>query len=170
MVAEDGLQTGGAIWANSMMCQLSCFCLSALGGSLESVVERTCPVHLSRLRFCKKTQLSRKNPFSQVWVSGFAQELFITNKVISLDNDITKVCDQLLEDCKVDYFDLSPSMKTGKGQRRIGQVGLENQMEVSINGGTPKSSILMGFSLTIHFGAPPFMDPPRCAQVATVAY
>lgn len=34
------------------------------------------------------------------------EELFITNKVISLDSDIAQVCDQLLKDCKVDYFDL----------------------------------------------------------------
>lgn len=34
------------------------------------------------------------------------EELFITNKVISLDSDIAQVCDQLLKDCRVDYFDL----------------------------------------------------------------
>ena len=41
------------------------------------------------------------------------QELFITNKVISLDSDIAQVCDQLLKDCKVDYFDLPIGMQAG---------------------------------------------------------
>ena len=33
-------------------------------------------------------------------------------------------------------------------------------MDVSENSGTPKSSILIGFSIifTIHFGAPPFLE------------
>ena len=36
-----------------------------------------------------------------------------------------------------------------------------HHMEVSINGGTPKSSILMGFSLINQpFWGSPFMEPP----------
>ena len=35
-------------------------------------------------------------------------------------------------------------------------------MDVSENSGTPKSSILIGFSIifTIHFGVPLFLEPP----------
>ena len=36
-------------------------------------------------------------------------------------------------------------------------------MDVSENSGTPKSSILIGFSIifTIHFGVPPFLETPK---------
>ena len=49
------------------------------------------------------------------------------------------------------------SWAPGKQQTHL---RLRLQMGVSWNGGTPKSSILMGFSLTktIHFGVPPFME------------
>ena len=36
------------------------------------------------------------------------QEMFITNKAITLDGDISKICDQLLLDSKLEYFDLFP--------------------------------------------------------------
>ena len=36
------------------------------------------------------------------------QEMFITNKAITLDGDISKICDQLLKDSKLEYFDLFP--------------------------------------------------------------
>ena len=37
-------------------------------------------------------------------------------------------------------------------------------MDVSENGGTPKSSILIGISIifTIHFGVPLFLETPIC--------
>eukprot|EP00434_Breviolum_minutum_P017403 symbB.v1.2.015364.t5/scaffold1145.1/size135521/1 len=34
------------------------------------------------------------------------EEMFITNKAITLDGDISKICDQLLKDSKLEYFDL----------------------------------------------------------------
>ena len=42
------------------------------------------------------------------------------------------------------------------------QIGYMIYMSVSENGGTPKSSILIGFSIifTIHFGVPLFLETP----------
>ena len=39
-------------------------------------------------------------------------------------------------------------------------------MDVSENSGTPKSSILIGFSMifTIHFGVPRFLETPKSFQ------
>ena len=58
-------------------------------------------------------------------------------------------------------------MVTNKNKRFKNQ-GFLNDMKgseylgVSENGGTPKSSILIGFSIifTIHFGVPPFLETP----------
>ena len=41
-----------------------------------------------------------------------------------------------------------------------------NSMDGSENSGTPKSSILIGFSIifTIHFGVPLFLETPLCSS------
>ena len=41
------------------------------------------------------------------------------------------------------------------------------QMGVSKNRGTPKSSVLIGFSIifTIHFGIPLFLETPKCIEL-----
>ena len=57
-----------------------------------------------------------------------------------------------------DYFgELVPCLQTVKFPNFSG-----TYMRVSINGGTPKSSTLIGFSLINHpaIGVPPFMETP----------
>ena len=58
-----------------------------------------------------------------------------------------------------DYFgELVPCLQTVKFPNFSG-----TYMRVSINGGTPKSSTLIGFSLINHpaIGVPPFMETPK---------
>ena len=54
----------------------------------------------------------------------------------------------------------------GIGIQRQVSVYLQNHLDVSKNKGTPKSSILIGFSInfTIHFGVPLFLETPICIQ------
>ena len=52
----------------------------------------------------------------------------------------------------------------------VGRVFVEDYLDVSKNRGTPKSSILIGFSIifTIHFGVPLFLETPNLACVKPV--
>ena len=70
-------------------------------------------------------------------------------------NDGKKVMERVMEgDCVVE--------KTYWGVWRL---GWWTQMDVSENSGTPKSSILTGFSImTIHFGVPLFLETPKWFQ------
>ena len=57
---------------------------------------------------------------------------------------------------------LGPSKASSKKTNMIFEKCLFKHMGVSENRGTPKSSILIGFSIifTIHFGVPPFLETP----------
>ena len=57
-----------------------------------------------------------------------------------------------------DFFEGALHQSSEAMLRRVGGCNHLKHMGVSLNGGTPKSSILIGFSIifTIHFGVPQF--------------